>query len=150
MIIWQTLPFNKLSTLQFHELIKLRINIFVVEQTCPYPELDDKDIIDDVYHLVGSQNDEIIACARLLPAGISYENVSLGRVATKETARGNGLGHQLIIEALKQCEQHWPGKTIDIGAQEYLQTFYQNHGFKPISEVYMEDGIPHIDMRLNK
>ncbi|GIC76686.1 GNAT family N-acetyltransferase [Moritella sp. F3] len=150
MIIWQTLPFNKLSTLQLYELIKLRVNIFVVEQTCPYPELDDKDTIDDVYHLCGSQNDEIIAYARLLPAGISYENVSLGRVATKDTARGNGLGHQLIIEALKQCEQHWPGKTIDIGAQEYLQSFYQKYGFKPISEVYMEDGIPHIDMRLNK
>lgn len=150
MITWKTLTFNKLSTLQLHELIRLRVDVFVVEQACAYPELDGKDTLNGVHHLIGLKNDEIVCCARLLPAGTSYENVSLGRVATKKTVRGNGLGHQLITEALKQCEHLWPGKTIDIGAQEHLDAFYQSHGFKRISDVYLEDGIPHVDMRLNK
>ncbi len=150
MITWQSLPFTKLTTLQLHELIRLRVDVFVVEQTCPYHELDGKDLLDGVHHLMGFSNGEIVACARLLPAGVSYDNVSIGRVATKITARGNGLGHQLIAEALKQCEQLWPGKTIDISAQEHLEGLYQSHGFKRISDMYLDDGIPHIDMRLEK
>ena len=150
MISWLLLPFNKLSTAQLYELIKLRVDVFVVEQHCPYPELDDKDQLDKVQHLLGVNNGEIIACARLLPAGVSYDNVSIGRIATKETARGNGLGHQLLSNALRQCENLWPGQTIDIGAQQHLEIFYQGHGFKPISAMYLEDGIPHIDMRLTK
>ncbi|WP_028866215.1 GNAT family N-acetyltransferase [Psychromonas aquimarina] len=150
MISWQLLPFNKLSTSQLYELIKLRIDVFVVEQTCPYPELDGKDTLDGVQHLLGFNNGELIACARLLPAGISYDNVSIGRVATKQTARANGLGHQLLSQALQQCELLWPGQSIDIGAQQYLTRFYQSHGFKAVSEMYLEDNIPHIDMRLSK
>ncbi len=150
MISWQLLPFNKLSTAQLYELIRLRVDVFVVEQTCPYPELDGKDNLDNVQHLLGVSNGEIVACARLLPAGTTFDNVSIGRIATKETARGNGLGHQLLKEALQQCESLWPGQTIDIGAQHHLQLFYQRHGFKPICAMYLEDGIPHIDMRLTK
>jgi ElaA protein len=150
MISWLLLPFNKLSTVQLYELLKLRVDVFVVEQNCPYPELDDKDNLDGVHHLLGVRNGEIIACARLLPAGTTYENVSIGRVATKDTMRGNGLGHQLLSNALKQCENLWPGQTIDIGAQQHLVLFYQGHGFKPTSTMYLEDGIPHIDMRLTK
>ncbi|MFT7053982.1 MAG: ElaA protein [Psychromonas sp.] len=150
MIAWLLLPFNKLSTAQLYELIKLRVDVFVVEQHCPYPELDGKDHLDKVQHLLGVSNGEIVACARLLPAGVSYAHVSIGRIATKETARGNGLGHQLLSNALKQCENLWPGKTIDIGAQQHLALFYQGHGFKPISAMYLEDGIAHIDMRLTK
>ncbi|PKH03564.1 GNAT family N-acetyltransferase [Psychromonas sp. MB-3u-54] len=150
MISWLLLPFNKLSTAQLYELIKLRVDVFVVEQNCPYPELDSKDNLDGVHHLLGVRHGEIIACARLLPAGTTYENVSIGRVATKDTARGNGLGHQLLSNALKQCENLWPGQTIDIGAQQHLVLFYQGHGFKPTSAMYLEDGIPHIDMRLTK
>ncbi|WP_019614039.1 GNAT family N-acetyltransferase [Psychromonas ossibalaenae] len=150
MISWQLLPFNKLSTNQLYQLIKLRIDVFVVEQTCPYPELDGKDLFDGVQHLLGFNNGELIACARLLPGGISYDNVSIGRVATKQTARGSGLGHQLLTQALQQCERLWPGQSIDIGAQQHLTPFYQRHGFKEISEMYLEDNIPHVDMRLNK
>jgi ElaA protein len=150
MISWHLLPFNKLSTTQLYELIKLRVDVFVVEQNCPYPELDGKDNLDEVRHLLGVSNGELVACARLLPAGVTYENVSIGRIATKETARGNGLGHQLLSNALKLCENLWPGQIIDIGAQQHLQLFYQGHGFKPISAMYLEDGIPHIDMRLTK
>lgn len=150
MIIWQLLPFNKLSALEFHQLIQLRIDVFVVEQNCPYPELDGKDTLSGVHHLMGFKDGELIACARLLAAGISYDNPSLGRLATKMSMRGNGLGHQLLAQALLQCEELWPSQTVDISAQEHLAKFYQGYGFKTISEMYLEDDIPHITMRLNK
>lgn len=113
----------------------------------PVPELDGKDIIDGVHHLLGYHNDELVACARLLPAGTTYDNVSIGRVVTKQTARGGGLGHQLITRAIQACSTLWPEKTIDIGAQEHLIDFYAHHGFEVISDSYLEDGIPHVDMR---
>ncbi len=147
MLTWITLPFTQLTTLQLYELMRLRVDVFVVEQTCPYSELDGKDTLEGVYHLLGYYDDELVACARLLPAGTTYENVSLGRVVTKQSARGGGLGHKLLQEALTQCEARWPGHTIDIGAQEHLIQFYATHGFTVISESYLEDGIPHVDMR---
>ncbi len=147
MLTWMTVPFTQLTTIQLYELIRLRVDVFVVEQTCPYPELDGKDTLEGVHHLLCYHNDELVACARLLPAGTSYNNVSIGRVVTKQTARGGGLGHQLLEEALSQCELLWPRKTIDIGAQEHLTQFYASHGFKVISDSYLEDGIPHVDMR---
>lgn len=147
MLTWTTLPFAQLTTHQLYELMRLRIDVFVVEQTCPYPELDGKDTFDGVYHLLGYHNDELVACARLLPAGTTYDNVSIGRVVTKQSARGGGLGHKLLVEALKQCEILWPEQTIDIGAQEHLTEFYACHGFNVISDSYLEDGIPHVDMR---
>ncbi|MGB1321133.1 MAG: GNAT family N-acetyltransferase [Vibrio gallaecicus] len=150
MITWRSIPFSKLSTDQLYQLLKLRIDVFVVEQTCPYPELDGKDTQLGVHHLLGYRGDELIACARLLPAGISYDNVSIGRVATKQGARGNGLGHTLLAEALQECEKLWPKENIDIGAQQHLEGFYSQHGFVTISEMYLEDDIPHIDMRLTK
>ncbi|ANQ25290.1 GCN5 family acetyltransferase [Vibrio natriegens] len=147
MLTWMTLPFAQLTTLQLYELMRLRVDVFVVEQTCPYPELDGKDTLDGVYHLLGYHDDELVACARLLPAGTTYDNVSIGRVVTKKTARGGGLGHKLLEEALAQCEALWPEQTIDIGAQEHLIEYYSRHGFNVISDSYLEDGIPHVDMR---
>jgi ElaA protein len=147
MLTWITLPFAQLTTTQLYTMMKLRVDVFVVEQTCPYPELDGKDTLEGVYHLIGYHGDELVACARLLPAGTTYDNVSIGRVVTKQTARGDGLGHKLLEEALTQCEILWPGQTIDIGAQEHLIQFYASHGFKVISDSYLEDGIPHVDMR---
>ncbi|AGH80422.1 GNAT family acetyltransferase [Psychromonas sp. CNPT3] len=150
MITWHVLSFNELSTEQLYALMQLRVNVFVVEQACAYAELDGKDTMKGVYHLFAIENNEIIACARLLPAGISFKNVSIGRVAITKSERGKGIGHQLIEQALKQCERLWPGESIDIGAQEYLETFYRSYGFQCISSVYLEDDIAHIDMRLAK
>jgi ElaA protein len=150
MITWHSIPFSKLSTHQLYQLLKLRVDVFVVEQTCPYPELDGKDILAGVHHLLGYADEELVACARLLPPGTSYDNTSIGRVATKQSARGDGLGHQLIKEALTHCESLWPSTTIDIGAQQHLEKFYASHGFKTISHMYLEDNIPHVDMRLEK
>ena len=150
MITWHSIPFSELSTQQLYQLLQLRVDVFVVEQTCPYPELDGKDTLEGVQHLMGYADGELIACARLLPPGTTYNNASIGRVATKQSARGNGLGHKLLVEALARCEALWPNTTIDIGAQEHLESFYANHGFKTISEMYLEDDIPHVDMRLEK
>jgi len=150
MITWHSIPFSELSTQQLYQLLKLRVDVFVVEQNCPYPELDGKDTLAGVEHLLGYADAELVACARLLPPGTSYDNTSIGRVATKQSARGDGLGHQLIKEALTRCEALWPNKTIDIGAQQHLKNFYASHGFETISEMYLEDDIPHVDMRLEK
>lgn len=150
MITWHSIPFSELSTHQLYQLLKLRVDVFVVEQTCPYPELDGKDTLAGVEHLLGYSDEELVACARLLPPGTSYDNTSIGRVATKQSARGDGLGHQLIKEALTRCEVLWPNTAIDIGAQQHLENFYASHGFKTISDMYLEDDIPHVDMRLEK
>lgn len=150
MINWQLKPFSKLTTTELYQLLKLRVDVFVVEQTCPYPELDDKDHQVGVHHLLGYQGKELVGCARLLPKGVSYPSVSIGRVATAGQHRGNGLGHKLLEQALIGCESLWPGESVEIGAQEHLATFYQQHGFVQTSSMYLEDDIPHIDMKLDK
>lgn len=147
---WLCLKFSELSTTQLYQLLKLRVDVFVVEQNCPYPELDDKDHQAGVYHLLGYQDDQLVACARLLAPGISYAQVSLGRIATAKKQRQHGLGKQLLSTALAQCEQHWPQQDIQIGAQVYLLNFYKGFGFERHSPDYLEDDIPHVDMLLTK
>ncbi len=150
MITWQLKPFVELTTIQLYQLLKLRVDVFVVEQQCPYPELDNKDHQKGVYHLLGYDGDQLVACARLLPKGVSYPSVSIGRVATAADHRGGGIGHQLLEESLKSCQSLWPDESIEIGAQEYLAAFYTRHGFVRTSDMYLEDDIPHIDMKLTK
>lgn len=150
MINWQLLKFEELTTIQLYELLKLRVDVFVVEQNCPYPELDDKDKLQGVYQLIGYQENVIVACARLLKPGVSFNNCSIGRIATKYSARGNGLGHKLMNKALIECQNLWPNQSIDIQAQEYLKNFYQGYGFIGYTDSYLEDDIPHLDMRLEK
>ncbi len=146
MTTWKLKLFSDLSTTELYELIRLRVNVFVVEQNCPYPELDGKDCMTEVHHLLGYQGNELVACARLIPQGISYPSTSIGRVATKQSHRGGGLGHQLLIQALASVETLWPNSTIEIGAQSHLEHYYARHGFVINSKEYLEDGIPHIDM----
>ena len=150
MITWQLRPFIELTTIQLYQLLKLRVDVFVVEQQCPYPELDDKDHQKGVYHLLGYDCDQLVACTRLLPKGVSYPSVSMGRVAISADHRGGGIGHQLLGESLKSCQSLWPDEFIEIGAQEYLEAFYTQHGFVKTSDTYLEDDIPHIDMKLAK
>ena len=147
---WQCLLFEQLTTTQLYDLLKVRVDVFVVEQTCPYPELDDKDRKPGTLHLIGYDDDVIVAYARLLPPGISYPSVSFGRVLTAASHRSSGLGKQLIKQVLLECERHWPRQDIEIGAQEYLADFYGRFGFTATSTMYLEDDIPHIDMKLTK
>jgi ElaA protein len=152
--------FAQLSKLSLYNALKLRSDVFVVEQNCIYPDLDDKDIHSDTLHLLVETtsdplfNDEtqsvkkVIAYARCLAPGMSYQGPSIGRVAVALSERGQGLARKVMLEAINICKQHWPDETIQIGAQVYLQTFYTRLGFTPFSEPYDEDGIMHIDMQL--
>lgn len=147
---WQCKKFAELSVNELYDALKLRSDVFVVEQNCVYPDLDDKDKHDSAHHLLGYQNNQLLAYARLLPATVSYTNVSFGRVVTAPSIRNSGAGHMLIEQILLNCELLWPGMNIDIGAQVYLQKFYARYGFVNISSMYLEDGIEHVDMRLTK
>ena len=147
MLQWKTLRFEQLDPHLLYQMLKLRVDVFVVEQNCPYPELDNKDTIEGVRHLLGFVDGELAAVARLLPAGTSYPSVSIGRVLVSEKWREKKLGHDLMAKAVSECETLWPDQDIEIGAQDHLRHFYSKHGFEAYSEVYLEDGIPHVDMR---
>ncbi|UJF19557.1 GNAT family N-acetyltransferase [Vibrio sp. SS-MA-C1-2] len=151
MISWQTATFNQLDINALYEIMKLRSEVFVVEQNCVYLDMDDKDRVEGVYHLMGYVDDKLVAYMRLLPKGVSFaDSVSLGRVLVCPTARKDGYGHQLLIKGLALAEELWPQQSIEIGAQQYLMDFYQSHGFVITSDMYLEDGIPHLDMIISK
>lgn len=148
---WKNKTFSQLSLDQLYDVLKLRVDIFVVEQTCYYPDLDgDKGLLDrhpKTIHLLGYQGEVLVAYLRILPKGQSYkENISIGRVVIATQARGDGLGHELMTEALLLCQQHFPKEDIKISAQQHLKSYYQSHGFTQISDMYLEDDIPHIAM----
>ncbi len=132
--------------MELYKILQLRSEVFVVEQTCIYQDIDGKDILEDVYHLLMTQGQDLRGYARLLGKGISYENVSMGRVLIAESARGQGLGEKLIAHCIEQCLALWPKQAITIGAQSHLSSVYQKFGFVEVSEHYHEDGILHVDM----
>ncbi|NQZ07649.1 MAG: GNAT family N-acetyltransferase [Algicola sp.] len=144
---WYTHTFNQLTTKTLYDILKLRIDVFVVEQTCYYPDLDGIDCNDDTLHIYAFENDEIIAYLRCLAPGVVYEGESaIGRVVIAEQARGRSLGHELIQQGIKACEAAWPDNNIHMAAQEHLQKYYHQHDFKTIGEMFLEDDIPHISM----
>lgn len=144
---WQIKKFNDLSTNELYDALKLRIDVFVVEQSCFYPDLDDLDRHSETLHLYCYQNGKMAAYLRILAKGQSYaEYPSIGRVIIAPHARGSGLGHVLMEEALKACAYYFTKQDIKISAQEHLELYYNKHGFSRNSEMYLEDGIPHISM----
>ena len=148
---WQAKHFDELTLNQLYDFLKLRVDVFVVEQTCYYPDLDsNKNQLDrdkETLHVLGYQDDTLVAYLRILALGQSYDDyISIGRVAIAEQARGSGLGHELMTEALNLCQQYFPKQDIKISAQEHLLNYYQNHGFEQVSKMYLEDDIPHIAM----
>lgn len=140
--------FNELSTRELYEILKLRAEIFVVEQNCPYNDLDDKDY--ECIHIFLKEKNQIIAYIRVLNPGISYPDSSLGRVLVSKFARGRGLAKKIVQIGVDYIFNELNEKSITIGAQNYLKNFYETFGFKSVSEVYLEDNIPHIDMTLKK
>ena len=124
----------------------LRQEVFVVEQNCPYLDADGKDF--SAWHLMGHDDDgNLVAYARLLPQGVSYENyTSIGRVVTAASHRRKGFGLALMKAALDNMERLFPGENIKVSAQTYLQRFYENFGFVISGPEYLEDGIPHYPM----
>lgn len=144
---WLIKSFSELTTNELYDIIKLRIDVFVVEQTCYYSDLDDLDRHQETLHIFSYLDGKICSYARLLAKGTTYEDyVSIGRVITAEHGRGKGLGHQLINQCLAAANRGFKGQRIKISAQEHLENFYQQHGFKRVTDMYLEDGIPHIGM----
>lgn len=141
---WMTKSFNALTTSELYEILKARVDVFVVEQKCAYPEIDGHD--EASLHLLGIENGELTAYARLVPAGEKYEQASIGRVLVLPAKRNTGLGRQLVAQAISKIEDNWGVNEIRLQAQSHLKDFYGSFGFKPISDEYDDDGIPHIDM----
>lgn len=146
-VAWSCLPFEALDVHRLYALMRLRVDVFIVEQTCPYPDLDGRDAQAGVWHLLGERCGQLQAYARLLPPGLGFDTPAIGRVIVSASARGSGLAHALMREAIVRCEALWPGQPITLGAQAHLQGFYAAHGFKVCSDGYLEDGIPHVDMQ---
>ncbi|GAA5784617.1 GNAT family N-acetyltransferase [Chitiniphilus shinanonensis] len=146
-ITWTWRHLADFDALTLFDYLRLRQQVFVVEQTCAYPDLDDYDLLAE--HLTGhDEAGRLLACLRLVPPGLKYPEPSLGRVVIAPPARGSGAGHLLIAEGLARAARRYPGAGHRIGAQAHLARFYGRHGFVPVGEVYDEDGIDHIDMIL--
>lgn len=142
---WQCLPFEALSLVQLYAMLRLRQEVFAVEQSSIYLDVDGRD--PGAVHLFAEQEDgRVIACCRLLAPGVKYAEASIGRVCTAHSQRGKGLGIEMMQRALAVCAQRYPGQGIRISAQQYLQDFYTGFGFVQTSPAYDEDGIPHIEM----
>ena len=134
---------DEFSAPALYEMLKLRVDVFVVEQKCAYPELDGND--HECLHLRLLAEGELMACARLWRPTPEH-HPRIGRVAVSTRHRGKRLGEALMREAFRECQKTYPGEAIEISAQSHLQKFYGDLGFKRVSEEYVEDGIPHVDM----
>ncbi|MAD73584.1 MAG: GNAT family N-acetyltransferase [Rheinheimera sp.] len=144
---WQVQTFADLDTLTLYSMLQLRVDVFVVEQNCPYPELDDKDLHPQTRHIILKKGDKVIAYSRVLAPDVSFAGFpGIGRVCVSQTARRLGLGRGLMDKTLEVTKQYWPDMDIHISAQCYLQQFYQESGFESASEPYLEDDIPHLKM----
>lgn len=143
-IQWVLKKFEELTPYQLYAILQLRNEVFVVEQNCVFQDADDKD--QNSYHLMGLYNNKLVAYTRLVPAGEIYEQPSIGRVVTSPSARGTGLGKELMIRSIETAYTLFGKQPLKIGAQLYLKKFYNSLGFEQVSDVYLEDGIEHIYM----
>ena len=143
-VIWTIKKFEELSTWEFHQIVKARIEVFVVEQNCPYPEIDGDD--PKALHLWGEFNSEIVAYCRIFEAGLKYKDASIGRVLTSRNFRGQSLGKVLMKIAIATVSARYTTSKIRISAQDYLLSFYTGLGFSATSKSYLEDNIPHTEM----
>ncbi|MCB5160752.1 GNAT family N-acetyltransferase [Marinomonas algarum] len=149
-ITWHCQPFHSLSVAVLYDILKLRSEVFVMEQNCVFLDLDDLDKQENTQHLYALSEGKVVAYARLLAEGESYpDHTSIGRVVVAASHRKEKLGHILMHHALGEITKRWPNYPIKIGAQSHLERFYQAHGFNVISEPYMEDGIEHYTMLNN-
>lgn len=146
MIRWQDLHHSELTVPALYALLKLRCEVFVVEQTCPYLDVDGDDLIGENRHLLGWKDDRLVAYARILVSEDEIEPVVIGRVIVSAEARGERLGHQLMTRCVASSLQRWPQRALYLGAQAHLREFYAQFGFVTVTDVYDEDGIPHVGM----
>jgi len=139
MIITKT--FSELDTDELYQILRLRSEVFVVEQNCVYQDIDNKD--QNAIHLYFKENDQIVAYTRIFKAGEYYENPCIGRVVVSKKNRGKDLGKKIMIDSIEYIKQNIKGEKIELSAQKYLDKFYKDLGFYKIGEDYLEDGIPH-------
>lgn len=136
-------PFSELSLIELYEIIRLRAEVFVLEQQCLYQDLDYQDL--QAIHFRLMENNQLIGYARIL-VSVAKQQVTFGRVITRSSHRGQGVGKKLVHDVLHYLKRHYPDWPIEIQAQQYLEKFYQSHGFVPQGEPYDMDGISHIKM----
>lgn len=142
---WKIKRFETLTVVELYDLMQLRSEVFVVEQNCVYQDVDGKDF--KALHLIGEDNGKTVAYARLFKPNDYFEQASIGRVVVKQSYREKKLGHILMREAILEIKKHFNESKITISAQLYLKKFYESHGFIQTSEMYLEDDIPHIEMK---
>lgn len=144
-IQWKIKPFKALSVSEMYSLLQLRSQVFVVEQNCVYQDIDGKDY--KALHLIGEYDGKIVAYCRLFKSGDYFQEASIGRVVIDANYRDKKWGHEMMKQAIAGIETHFKETKIIISAQLYLQKFYESHAFVQTSEMYLEDDIPHIEMK---
>lgn len=145
---WELKKFKELKVEEIYKILELRNEVFIVEQKCAYQDCDGKD--ENAYHLYLQDNGKIIAYLRILKKGVSFDEISIGRVLVNKNYRGKGISREMMLKAISFIELNLNEKEIKIQAQSYLVNFYKSLGFKETSNEYLEDNIPHIDMLYKK
>ena len=145
MLIFKIKRFNELSIQELYQILQLRSEVFVVEQNCVYQDIDGKD--EKALHVLGYYEEVLVAYSRLFAPGLYFENASIGRVIVKEVFREKKFGHDLMKISIETIKQIFDTHFITISAQQYLKNFYESHGFVQTSQMYLEDDIPHIEMK---
>ena len=143
---WRFARFDELSPRELYDILRLRTEVFVMEQDCVFQDMDGAD--PEGWHLFACVDGRAAAYSRLLAAGVKFAEPTIGRVVTAMPVRGTGLGRALMVESIRRARGLWPGQAIRIGAQQRLERFYRSLGFVTASAMYLEDGIPHIEMVL--
>nr|WP_299071622.1 GNAT family N-acetyltransferase [uncultured Allomuricauda sp.] len=136
--------FEELSNLELYQILRLRSEVFVVEQDCVYQDLDNKD--QNAIHVLGVKNNNVVAYTRIFKPGDYFDNTSIGRVVVEKNERKYGYGKEIMTTSLKEIGKNFPATPIELSAQTYLIKFYVGLGFSSFGEEYLEDGIPHIRM----
>ncbi|CAB3825100.1 GNAT family N-acetyltransferase [Achromobacter ruhlandii] len=150
MPVWTCKPHAELALAELYAILRLRSEVFVVEQDCVFLDMDGKDLQGQTEHLMDWENGALLAYCRLLEPALNDGQAVIGRVITAPAARGTGLGHELMRRAKDEVARLWPGQPVYLGAQARLRAYYAGHGFVPVTEEYIEDGIPHVGMLLRE
>lgn len=141
---WMLVKFDDLTLQELYAILQLRNEVFIIEQNCLYRDLDDVD--QSAFHLMGWQDDKLVAYTRIIPPGIVYTNPAIGRVVTSPDVRRSGIGKELMQRSLTACENLFGPVPVSLGAQVYLKKFYETLGFETAGEIFLEDGIEHVKM----
>ena len=142
---WVLKKFHELTLDELYAILELRSKVFIVEQNCIYNDPDGKD--QAAFHLMGLETDELIAYTRIISPGVVYPDPAIGRVVTSPSKRKSGLGRELMNQSIEHCQSLFGRTPITLSAQVYLKNFYESLGFFAIGDEYLDDGIPHVEMR---